>query len=85
MHLGTGAGVDVYSSEEEMVFDKVQMPEWIIQMGPDSKSGTWNLLMEVLSFWRGLLDSKGVSVRTQPRSIYFSDDQTESLGTVDLP
>ena len=85
MLLDTDSGVDVYMSEDDMVLDKVQMPGWIIEVSPDSKYDTWSFLQEVLNFWRRFLDSKGISVRTQPRSIYFGEDQTESLGTVDLP
>lgn len=68
-----------------MMLDRVQMPGWVIEVCPDIRYDTWSFLTEVLNYWRGFLNSKGILVRRQPQSIYFGEDQSESLGTVDLP
>jgi len=85
MLLDTEGAVDVYMSEDEMVLDRVQMPGWFIEVSPDVRYDTWSFLTEVLDYWRGFLHSKDILIRSQPRSIYFGEDQSESLGPVDLP
>lgn len=77
---GSDVSVDVYMSEDETMLDQVSIPAWVIEITPDTKYDTWSFLSEVMEYWRKFLDSKGVVIQEQPRSVYHGEDESASLG-----
>ena len=85
MRLGEDIAVDIYlSSADEVVLEQVRMPGWIVEVGSGDEYDTLSFLQEVLDYWKQFLESKGIAVRHQSRSMFYGDDETESLGTIDV-
>ena len=84
VRLGEDIAVDIYlSSADEVVLEQVKMPGWIVEVGSGAEYDTLSFLQEVLDYWKQFLESKGIALRRQPRSIFYGDDETEFLGTID--
>ena len=84
VRLGEDIAVDIYlSSADEIVLEQVKMPGWTVEVGSGAEYDTLSFLQEVLDYWKQFLESKGIALRRQPRSIFYGDDETAFLGTID--
>ena len=68
----TGAGVEVYDAGGELSCVKVVIPDFVVTMASGEKYHLWEIMSDVIEYWRQFLTETGIPLATDPH--YFPDE-----------